>query len=364
MGRIPIQASSATSVTIQGREFLAFGGCNYVGLAHHPEVRLAMRESVEVLGLSTTASRETTGNTTTHEALERELAAFMGFESAILTPEGYTANMALAQTLTEEFAVAVVDSRSHRSVTHALTAAGLSVIPFEHLNAAKAAELVAQHSDRGVVIYTDGVFAADGSIAPVDKLLRALPDHGLLVVDDCHGLCVLGPGGRGTCRHFGVSDDRVCVTTTLGKGLGCYGGAILGPRHRVQRVQQESGVYRGTTPVPPPIAHAARAALRVLEREPSLIDRLRSNTDHMRAGLIAIGLPILPDRVPIFTFALEPSSRMDVVQSRLFDEGLLAPVIEYPGTAFPRFFRITVTAHHTPEQIERLLDALRTAMSA
>ncbi len=363
MGRIPIQASSATSVTIEGRELLAFGGCNYVGLAHHPDVRMALRESVEVLGLSTTASRETTGNTTTHEALERELAAFMGFESAILTPEGYTANMALAQTLTEEFAVAIVDARSHRSVTHALTAAGLSVIPFEHLNASKAAELVAQHSDRGVVIYTDGVFAADGSVAPVDRLLSALPSHGLLVVDDCHGLCVMGPGGRGTCRHFGVSDDRVCVTTTLGKGLGCYGGAILGPKSRIQRVQQESGVYRGTTPVPPPIALAARAALRVLEREPSLIDRLRANTDQMRAGLIALGLPILGDRVPIFTFALEPESRMDVVQSRLFDEGLLAPVIEYPGTAHSRFFRITVTAHHSHAQIDRLLAALRGAMN-
>lgn len=363
MGRIPIQASSATSVTIEGREFLAFGGCNYVGLAHHPDVRTALRESVEVLGLSTTASRETTGNTTTHEALERELAAFMGFESAILTPEGYTANLALAQTLTNEYTVAIVDARSHRSVLHAVSAAGLSVIQYEHLNAAKAADLMSQHADRGVVVYTDGVFAADGSIAPVDKLLRALPRHGLLVVDDCHGLCVMGPGGRGTCRHFGAADERVCVTTTLGKGLGCYGGAVLGPTARVQRVQQEAGVYRGTTPVPPPIAHAARAALRVLEREPSLMDRLRANTDQMRAGLTAMGLPILPDRVPIFTFALEPLSRMDVVQSRLFDAGILAPVIEYPGGSHPRYFRVTVTAHHTPAQITRFLAELKGAIA-
>lgn len=355
MGRMSIEAFTPTHATIGGREVLTFGGCGYLGLSHHPKVRAALVASLDTLGLSTSASRETTGNTLIHEALEHDLAAFLGTDAAILTPEGYTANLALAQALARRYRVALVDERSHRSVAHAVAAAGLEVHTFEHLSAGQAAALAARHADRGVAIYTDGVFAADGSVAPADRLMAALPErNSLLIIDDCHGFCVLGENGRGTASHFGVAGPRLCITTTLAKGLGCYGGAIAGPGDLIRDIQTHAGVYRGTTPVPPPLAAAARAAVRTIQEEPGLVQSLRANIAHMRAVLASAGLRFPEPAVPIFTFMLESEERMLTIHHALFERGILAPLIEYPGGPGSRYFRLAVTAAHTPEQIDRL----------
>lgn len=356
MGRISIESTTATHARIGDRDILTFGGCGYLGLSHHPRVRSALIESLATLGLSTSASRETTGNTLTHEALERELASFMGFDAAILTPEGYTANLALAQVLSRRYQVALIDSRSHRSVGHAVAAAGMEVHTYDHLNADDAAALARRFADRGLVIFTDGVFAADGSVAPLDRLMAALPDrNALLVVDDCHGFAVMGDNGRGTWSHFGLQrDPRLCVTTTLGKGLGCYGGAIIGPADLIRDIQTHAGVYRGTTPVPPPIAQAAIAALRVIQDDRSLVQSLRANTARMRAALSSIGLRFPDPPVPIFTFMLDTPERMESIHHALFERGILAPLIEYPGGPSNRYFRLSITAAHAAEHIDRL----------
>lgn len=355
MGRISIDAFSSTHARIGGRDILTFGGCGYLGLSHHPRVRAALIDALGSLGLSTSASRETTGNTLTHEALEAQLASFLNLDAAILTPEGYTANLALAQGLARRYRVAIVDERSHRSVSHAVAAAGLEVHSYDHLSAGQAAALAARHADRGVVIYTDGVFAADGSVAPADRLLTALPQrNALLIIDDCHGFGVLGDNGRGTASHFNVADPRLCITTTLAKGLGCYGGAIAGPGELIRDIQTHAGVYRGTTPVPPPIAAAAIAALRTVQDEPNLVENLRANVGRMREVLAVAGLRFPDPPVPIFTFMLDSAERMEAIHHALFERGILAPLIEYPGGPASRYFRLSVTAAHSFEHIDRL----------
>src|SRR4051812_18451295 len=160
MARLNVESLTATTITVDGRELLAFGGCNYLGLAHHPAVLGAVREGLQRYGISTTASRETTGNTAAHDALEHELASFLQQEAAILTAEGYTANIAVAQALSENHGVALIDARAHRSLRSAANAAGMQVFEYEHLNADSAGWLVRQYGDQGVAIFTDGVFAA------------------------------------------------------------------------------------------------------------------------------------------------------------------------------------------------------------
>lgn len=359
MPRLDVESTTATTITIAGREVVAFGGCNYLGLAHHPAVAEALAEGMAQFGLSTTASRETTGNTIVHDDLERDLARFTGQESAILLAEGYTANIAVAQALSRSLGVALIDARAHRSIRAAATAAGMQVCEYEHLNPDSAAWLARQYADAGVAILTDGVFAADGALAPLPGLLRALPRHrAALVVDDCHGFCVLGNRGSGTIEHFGIDDPRVVMTTTLAKGLGCYGGAVLGRRPLIEAVREHADVYRRSTPVPTPVAAAARAAVRTLEIDATLLATLRRNTEHLRRGLSALGLPVHDQAIPIFTFVLEPASAMPAVHAALLREGLYAPFIEYPGGPTPQFFRVTVTARHSPEQIDALLAGL------
>lgn len=365
MPRLPVTASSPTTITVNAKELLAFGGCNYLGLAHHPDVLAAMREGLARFGISTTASRETTGNTTIHDDLERDLATFCRQESAILSAEGYTANIAAAQALTRDHGVALIDAKAHRSLRSAAAAAGMQIFDYEHLNPDSAAWLARQYADAGVAIFTDGVFAADGALAPLPGLLAALPKHrATLLVDDCHGFCVLGSRGSGTVEHFNLDDPRICITTTLAKGLGVYGGSVIGRRAFINSVRENADVYRRSTPPPTPIAMAARAAIATVSRDPALLASLRRNTDQLRHGLKDLGLSPHNAPIPIFTFALPEADAMQRVHQALLDEGVYAPFIEYPGGPTPRFFRITVCANHTPANIETLLGALGRALRA
>ncbi len=389
MARLNVESTTATTITVDSRELLAFGGCNYLGLAHHPAVLGAVREGLAKYGISTTASRETTGNTIIHDKLEQDLASFLRQEAAILLAEGYTANIAVAQALCRRHGVALIDARAHKSLRSAATAAGMQVFEYEHLNADSAAWLIRQYGDQGIAIFTDGVFAADGAVAPVADLLAVLPrQRATLVVDDCHGFCVLGERGEGTVAESGVSDPRICITTTLAKGMGCYGGAVIGRKSLIDSVREHADVYRRSTPVPTPIAMAARAALGVIQRETELVTFLRRNTAAMRQVLSSSGVTFeaspaahaskasaeggvatlaapasgTQSKVPIFTFTLDSAEKMESLHASLLNAGIYAPYIEYPGGPTSRFFRLTACAKHTPAEIQRLGEALGRAL--
>ncbi|MGH7243083.1 MAG: aminotransferase class I/II-fold pyridoxal phosphate-dependent enzyme [Phycisphaerales bacterium] len=371
MARIPVESASATEIVVEGKRLTGFGGCNYLGLAHHPEVLNAVRAGLDRYGLSTTASRETTGDTMAHESLEAELAGFLQTQQCLVTPEGYSANLALGQALARDYRVAITDEKCHRSVSHAVAAAGMRVIAYPHLDVRAAGALANEYVREGVVILTDGIFAADGSIAPAKALFEVLPKgRSLLVIDDCHGFCVLGRSGRGTADHHGLTasgvplDSRIVITTSLAKGLGCYGGALAGPSNIIQHAQDVASVYRGTTPAPPAIIEGARQALKIVEREPLLMQKLRSNTDRLRRGLQKLGISLYPTPAPIFTFITGDTASMDRIHRRLIDSGYLAPLISYPGGPSDRYFRITVNAVHSAEQIDGLLAAFADAIDS
>lgn len=374
MPRIPIESNTASTCIVDGRELIAFSGCNYLGLGHHADVKAAVVRAMNSFGITTSASRETSGNTLEHERLEAELAGFLSLDAAILMPEGYTANLALAQALgspaackSDDVGVAVIDEKSHRSIRNAVEAAGFTVADYEHTNAADALRVIRRHAGAGrrVCLWTDGVFAADGSIAPLPELLAALPNaQSCMVVDDCHGFCVLGGRGRGTCEHFGLRDPRIIWTSTLAKGLGCYGGAIAGSRALVDLVRFEAGIYKGTTPVPPIIAHAAREALKVIDREPGLVRSLEQNVRRVRRGLSALGLAVEQTASPVMTFVLDSAERMRAFYDHLMAGGVFIPLIDYPNGPAPLYFRLSVCAAHTQDQIDHLLRTLESALAA
>jgi 8-amino-7-oxononanoate synthase len=361
MPRLNISANSGTRVTMDGKELLTFGGCAYLGLSYHPEIHAEIVRHLSIYGVSTTASRETTGNTVVHDALEIEIAGFLGQDAALLLTEGYTANFAMAQGIAERCKVAVLDSKSHRSISHACAGAGLRVELFDHLDASHAAAQARKFSGDGVSIISDGVFAADGSVAPVDQLMAALPedDRAILVIDDCHGLGVLGRGGRGTPSHFGLErHPRLLYTGTLGKGLGCYGGFVSGSRAMVDQCRAAGGVYKGTTPVPPALAAGSRKAIAMLKSHPEMVERLSANTQRMRGWLMKLGIPQSDIPVPIFTFWFTPEAKLETIYRSLLERGLLVPLIDYPGGPTDRYFRLSVTALHSFDEIDRLGAAL------
>lgn len=354
----PVTSSTSTTVEIDGRALLSFGGCDYLGLAHHPAVLAAAREAMSLYGLSTTASRVTTGNTAAHNRLEQDIARLLDQPAAVIVPEGYTANLALAQALSRRVRVALIDERAHRSLPDAALAGGLRIIRYDHLDPASAAHRLEQISEP-VAILTDGVFTADGSIAPVRELLAALrTPEDILVVDDCHGVAVLAEG-RGTCALLGVADPRLILTTTLAKGIGCYGGAVAGTATIIDEVRRHATAFICTTPIPPAIAAAASAAIRIIQTDRPRHAALAANAAALRAAVRSLGIDLGDPPTPIVAFSMPDESAMESLHAGLLEVGILAPLIRYPGGPSPRYFRLTVTAEHTPDHIDRLRDAMR-----
>ena len=364
--RAAIRASTARTVTIGERELLFFGGCGYLGLAHDERVLAALREATRRHGTSSGASRETTGNVVEHEALEREIAEALGLEDALLLPEGALANLALGETLRETLPEpptrVFVDASAHPTILEAVRLAGASPEP----RAALGAALAEREAGSGpALVWTDGVFPMEGRLADLRGVLDALDTPGsLLVVDDCHGLGVLGARGRGSLEAAGISDPRVIVTGTLSKALGAYGGFVAGAAERVADVRRCSGLYAGTTPLAPPLAAAARAALAILVAEPERVERQRASTRAFRDRLASIGVPLRPLAFPVAAFELESAARMQRVHEFALAEGVYLPFVRYAGAGVNGAFRIVWNAGHTEADLERLTGVLRRALDA
>jgi len=358
-GAPPFERLAHALVSDRGRALISFAGCNYLGLAQDPQVVEAAHDALDRYGLSTSASRQTSGNTHEHNALEDELASFLGFEGALLTPDGYTANLAAAQALVRDHQIALLDERAHQSLHDAARCAGMAIETYPHLDHAAARPLLASLADRGVVIMTDSVFATDAALAPIAELLEAMPETGAtLLVDDCHGFCVLGRSGRGTLDALGIRDPRIRLTTTLAKGLGCSGGVVCGRRNWTESARTSASAAVCTTPAPPPSIAAARCALRLIQDDPLRFERLNRNIELLRSALQSVGFDPHDRPVPVFAVWMQTPDETRALASALADRGLFVPASEYPGGPTSVYLRISVTAEHTPEQILRLSDAL------
>ncbi|RMH28525.1 MAG: aminotransferase class I/II-fold pyridoxal phosphate-dependent enzyme [Planctomycetota bacterium] len=360
----PLDTSTATTATLRGREVIVFGGCNYLGLAQHPSVLAAATAALNNYGLSASASRETTGNTSAHQDLERALTEFCGFESGLLVPDGYIANLAALQALAASgCSAAVLDERAHPSLADAARMAGLELHRFRHLDTGHAAQCLERLKPRAVVI-TDSVFAADGAIAPSTDLHAMLRPEDVLLLDDCHGFCVLGNQGRGTADAFALSRDRLVVTTTLAKGLGCAGGVVLGTQSLIETCRRNSTAYICTTPASPILTVAAIEAVRVMQRHAELHESLCANSNRVAALLRSIGDHTQDPRTPIFAFTLGLSAEtLREIHQRAWDQGVWLPLVEYPGGPAPVYFRLSVSAAHTPDQIDKLTAVLGSVQS-
>jgi len=358
----PLQQVDRVFVRWRGRRLVYFAGCDYHRLASHPRVLAAVRRGLKRFGLNVASSRKTTGNHALYEELERELARFFQAERAVLVDNGYMTNLAVAQALRGGFTHVLLDARSHTSVADAAVLLGAKVVPFAHRDVADFTRQL-RRLGRGArpIVFTDGMFSHDGSVAPLTEYLAALPADAMLLVDDAHGAGVLGTRGRGTPSHCGVRDARVIQTVTLSKAFGAFGGAILGTRALAEAVLTKSRCFTGATPVPLPLAAGALESLRVFRANPKLQARLHANAAWLKARLRAGGLE-LPDApgpiVPVIPKSAKEAARL---QRRLLAAGLHPPFIRYPGGPEGGYFRFVVSSEHTRAQLAKLAEALMDA---
>ncbi len=362
MARLAIERAVAGAVKVQGRELVLFAGCDYLGLAHAPEVRDALRSGLDRYGVSASGSRATTGNAVAHDELERDLARFLGLEAALLVPDGYLSNHVFLQGIVHARPHAIMDREAHVSMADALASSGLASRTYEFCSARSAREAAREAPNGPLVILTDGVYPVMRGIAPIRELLEVLPPHGWLVVDDCHGTGILGARGRGSHEHAGVADARLVVTGTLSKALGCFGGFVAGSRAVVDDVAARSRAFVGSTPIPPALAMAGSAAIAVLERDDSRLARLRGNLERVRDLLRRVGVDAHDLPLPVFAWKAPTPDHGDRAHRTLLDHGVLVPHVRYPD-GLGSYFRLAVTAAHDEAAIAMLEKALPSALA-
>ncbi|MFF9809464.1 8-amino-7-oxononanoate synthase [Streptomyces coeruleorubidus] len=328
---------------------------DYLGLAHHPEVTEGAARAARVWGGGSTGSRLVTGSTELHAELEQELADFCGAEAALVFSSGYAANLAAVTALAPHGSLIVSDAGNHASLIDGCRLARGTTQVVAH--AEPDAVRKALHAHRGTAItVSDTVFSVDGDAAPLAALAAACREHGAgLVVDDAHGLGVLGDGGRGAPHAAGLAGaDDVVVTVTLSKSLGSQGGAVLGPARVIDHLVNAARTFIFDTGLAPAAAGAALSALRLLRREPERAARARAVAGELYARLTAAGLEaVRPDAAVVSVRAPSPE---DAVRwaAECRAAGLAVGCFRPPSVpdGISRL-RLTARADLTGEQIER-----------
>ena len=356
---VPHQQIGPTHVRWRGRTLCYFGGCDYFRLSRHPAVLRATQRGLSEFGLNVAASRLTTGHHAAYTQLEREMVRFFDAESALLLPSGYLSDLAVAQALAGEFSIALIDERAHACLRDAAQMLGCRVRQFRHRDVADLARVLARCSSKTrPLVLTDGMFSADGTVAPLRDYLAVLPRRGMILVDDAHGAGVLGRRGRGTLEFAGVGRSRVVQTITLSKAFGVYGGAVLCSRELRRRILASSRVMIGATPLPPPLANAALASVKTLATNPHLREQLRKNAGRVRSALAAAGF-VLPDSPgPIISICPRHSRDVARLRRALLAANILPPFMHYPGGPRAGHFRFAISSAHTAAQLNALTRVL------
>jgi 8-amino-7-oxononanoate synthase len=354
-------------------DLVDFCSNDYLGLRHHPEVTRAFIAAAEKHGVGSGASHLVTGHGPEHEALEQELAAFTGRERALVFSTGYMANMGVIGALADQNAAIVADKLNHASLIDGCRLSGAEVRRYRHGDSAHAAELLGALSAATRMLITDGVFSMDGDLAPLRELAQAARrSNAWLMVDDAHGLGVVGASGRGSCEHFGLGAEDVPVLIgTFGKAFGTFGAFVVGNADLIEYLLQKSRTYIYTTALPPAVAAATRAALRVSERESWRREKARALAQRFQRGLAdrgvagstgfanpSPGTTIVPVVVGEAARALELSAALERA-------GFLVTAIRPPtvpqGTAR---LRVTLSAAHEEAQVDALVNALAQALGS
>jgi 8-amino-7-oxononanoate synthase len=355
-----LQTPQTARVTVDGREFVAFGSNDYLGLAAHPALIEAAREGAARFGVGAGASHLVLGHSSAHHELEERLAAFVGQPRALLFSAGYLANLGVVTALVGRDDAVFADRLNHASLNDAALLARAEFKRYPHLDLAALERLLAGSRARRKLVATDAVFSMDGDIAPVPELIALCEQHDAwLLLDDAHGFGVLGARGQGVLAHFGVASPRVIYMATLGKAAGVFGAFVAAQADVVEWLLQRARSYIYTTAVPPLLAHTVKKSLELIETETWRRDRLKQLITVINHSVIQERWRLATSSTAIQPLIIGGNEEAVAVSLALARDGLLVPAIRPPtvpaGTAR---LRISLSAAHEIGDVERLARAL------
>ena len=347
---------------IDGKKVVNLTSNNYLDLTEHPALKAAAKAAIDTHGVGTAAVRPIIGTMDIHLALEQKLARFKGTEACLVFQSGFTVNVACCQSLmSSEKDLLISDELNHASIIDGARLAKAQRKIYKHADMASLKEILESPESRGArrkMIVTDGVFSMDGDVAPLPEIMELADRYGAFVmVDDAHASGVMGPSGRGTPAHFGLSDRVQIQIGTLSKAVGSIGGYVAGQRRLIDYLISVGRPFMFSSAHPPSVVATCAAAVDVMMNEPERIQKLWDNTRHFKEGLKKLGFDIGVSTTPITPVMVGDAKKAQEFSARLFEEGVFALAITFPIVARGRDrLRTIVSSGHTPKDLDFALE--------
>lgn len=358
---IPLNENEGTEVVYQGNRLIMCGSNNYLGLTTHPEVKEAALEAIKRYGTSCTGSRFLNGTLALHEQLEIELAEWVGKEAALVFSTGMQTNLGTVSALIGRDDVVVLDKEDHASIVDGARLGYGKIERYRHNDMAHLEKVLKSIPENlGTLIVVDGMFSMEGDLAPLPELTKIAKKYGArLMVDDAHGMGVLGEG-RGTAAHLGVTEDVDLIMSTFSKSFASLGGFIAGDDNTIHYIKHFARSLIFSASIPPANAAAALAALHVMKAHPELGHRVCSIADRMRKGFTELGFNIGNSVTPVIPIIIGEDELTFLMWKKLFDNGVFVNAVISPAvTPGHQLLRTSYMATHTDEQMDKVLEVFK-----
>jgi len=350
---------------VDGKSLINFCSNDYLGLAGHPDIAAALKAGVDQYGTGSGASHLISGHSTAHQHLEEQLAAFTGRPRALLFSTGYMANLGVINALVNRHDLVLEDQLNHASLLDGGHLSRADYKRYKHNNMQQLDYLLEQSTASRKLIVTDGVFSMDGDLAPLPEMSTVAAQHsGWLMVDDAHGMGVLGATGAGIVEQQGLTVEQVPILMgTLGKSFGTFGAFVAGSEALIETLIQFARTYIYTTALPPAIAAASSASLQLVRREHWRREHLQQLIQRFRDGAQQLGIQLMDSQTPIQPLLINNDQLVMEANQQLRSRGFMVGAIRPPTVpAGSGRLRITLSASHSNQQIDQLLDALQVCL--
>ncbi len=354
----PIQEVKGNKVKVDGKEMIMVGSNNYLGLINHPRVMKAAKEAVDRYGVATCGSRFLNGTLDIHIELEKKLAEFMKKEAALAFSTGFQTNQGIISTLIGKGDSVITDKLVHASIIDACRLTYGQVHRFKHNDMADLEKVLSSlDKDAGKLVVVDGVFSMEGDLVNLPKVVELSKKYSAkIMVDDAHGIGVMGKSGRGTCEHFGVEDDVDLVMGTFSKSIASLGGFVAGDAKVISYIKHFARALIFSASITPASVATAIATVDIIQAEPERREKLWNITKKMKSGFQALGYNTGPTETPIIPVIVGNDEMAFMLWRSLREDGIFTNPVIYP--AVPKgqsLIRTSYSATHTEEELDTVL---------
>ena len=348
-------------VNMEGKRTIMLGSNNYLGLTNHPKVIEAGVEAIKKYGSGCSGSRFLNGTLDLHLKLEREIADFLHKEEAVTFSTGFQSNLGVISAIVGRNDYIICDKENHASIYDGCKLSYGKMLRYNHNDMADLeSKLKFVPKESGVLIITDGVFSMSGDICNLPKIVELAKKYGArIMVDDAHGLGVIGKTGRGTGEYFGLEDEIDLIMGTFSKSLASLGGYVAGKKEVIEYIKHTSRPYIFSASITPASVSTALTALNILKSEPERVKRLNDISDYMRKCLKERGVSIIESRTPIIPIYTYDDEKTFLACKMLLENGVYVNPVVSPATPVGKsLLRTSYTANHTKEIIDEAVEKI------